>query len=56
MFIMLAWLTKRQIVQAKGEKVDAIPAWIANIGPAKLCAIYLIWSFFNMAIYHTRTI
>ena len=54
MFIMLAWLTKRKLVEAQGEKVDIIPSWIANIGPAKLCAIYLIWSCFNLMLYHTR--
>jgi hypothetical protein len=56
MFIMLAWLTKRKLVQEKGESVDVIPNWIANIGPARLCTIFLIWSCFNMVLYHTRTL
>jgi hypothetical protein len=56
MFIMLAWLTKRKLVQDTGEKVDIVPKWIAGIGPARLCAIYLIWSCFNLLLYHTRMI
>ncbi|CAN5603561.1 hypothetical protein BH09CHL1_BH09CHL1_04660 [soil metagenome] len=56
MFIMLAWLTKRKLVQEKGESVDVIPSWIANIGPSRLCTISPIWSFFNRVLYHTRTL
>ena len=61
-FILIAWLTKRTWAgvkstgegESKGE--GHVPGWIERLGPAKITAIFLAWSVFNVLMYHTRTL
>ncbi|MCC6943951.1 MAG: polyprenol phosphomannose-dependent alpha 1,6 mannosyltransferase MptB [Thermomicrobiales bacterium] len=55
-FILAAWLTKRLFAGVKDQSAGQVPGWIDRLGPARITALFLAWSIFNVLMYHTRTL
>jgi hypothetical protein len=55
-FILLAWLAKRRLDGSAGEQSGHVVGWVERLGPARVCALFLAWSVFNVLMYHTRTL
>jgi hypothetical protein len=55
-FILLTWLVERKLDGVKDQSAGQVPGWIGRLGPARIAALFLAWSVFNVLMYHTRTL